>query len=142
MVDDSAVGRVGEPFTLDIERGKIREFARATRSTNPDYLERPDAPIPPTFLTTQFFWADGAADPWPAVDLDQVRGLHAEQSYEFFGPPPRAGQTLTGRSRIVDVHRKRGSRGELVFAVMETDFHDADGRLVARARLTGVEAPP
>ncbi|WP_027943761.1 FAS1-like dehydratase domain-containing protein [Amycolatopsis taiwanensis] len=141
MADPAAVGEVGESFAVPIERGKIREFARATYSANPDYLDRSDAPVPPTFLTTIFFWADGQADPWPRVRLDQQRGLHAEQEYEFFGPPPRAGQRLTGRSRIVDVYQKQGRRGgTMTFAVMETDFTDETGRLVARARLTGVEA--
>ena len=31
MVDKAAKGAVGEPFVMDIERGKIHEFARATR---------------------------------------------------------------------------------------------------------------
>ena len=30
MADESAIGAVGEPFEIAIERGKIREFARAT----------------------------------------------------------------------------------------------------------------
>jgi hypothetical protein len=139
MVDDSAVGRTGTPFTLDVERGKIREFARATGSGNPAYLraERPVAP--PTFLTTAFFWQAGDADPWPAVAMDQRRGLHAEQEFVFHGPPPRAGDRLTGVSRIESVTRKQGRSGELAFAVMVTEFHDQAGRHVATVRLTGVE---
>jgi hypothetical protein len=139
MVDDTAVGVTGEPFALDIERGKIREFARATFSTNPAYLAEERPVIPPTFLTTAFFWQSGAADPWTAVDLDQHRGLHAEQEYVFHGPPPRAGQRLTATSRIESVTRKQGRSGELAFAVMVTEFRDETGRLVAEARLTGVE---
>ena len=33
MVDKSAVGATDDPFTMTIERGKIREFARATMSS-------------------------------------------------------------------------------------------------------------
>src|SRR5258706_14302123 len=124
MVDDSAVGRVGEPFTLDIERGKIREFARATRSSHVDYLEVEDPVVPPTYLTTAFFWQSGESDPWEAVAMDQRKGLHAEQEYVFHGPPPRAGTRLVGRSRIESVTRKEGRSGVLTFAVMVTDFHD------------------
>ncbi|WP_432843459.1 FAS1-like dehydratase domain-containing protein [Dactylosporangium sp. CA-092794] len=139
MVDDSAAGRTGEPFTLDVERGKIREFARATGSANPDYLTA-DAPvIPPTFLTTAFFWQDGPADPWAAVAMDQHQGLHAEQEFVFHGPPPRAGTRLVGQSRIESVTRKEGRSGPLAFAVMVTEFRDEAGRLVATARMTGVE---
>jgi hypothetical protein len=139
MVDDSAVGRVGEPFTLDIERGKIREFARAVFSANPAYLDDPDPVVPPTFLTTASFWQSGDSDPWEAVAMDQRKGLHAEQEYVFHGPPPRAGTRLTGRSRIESVTRKEGRSGLLTFALRDTEFHDASGRHVATARLTGVE---
>src|SRR4051794_8541677 len=106
MVDQTAEGRAGAPFPLDVERGKIRKFARATYSANPAYLDDPLPVAPPTFLTTAFHWQDGEGDPWPAVGMDQRRGLHAEQEYVFHGPPPRAGQRLTGRSRITGISRK------------------------------------
>ena len=35
MVDPAALGRIGEPFEVPLERGKIREFARSVFSTNP-----------------------------------------------------------------------------------------------------------
>jgi hypothetical protein len=140
MVDATALGRIGEPFAMDLERGKVREFARATHSANPAYLEEPVPVIPPTFLTTTMFWQHGEADPWAAVAMDQSRGLHAEQEYVFYGPPPRAGQRLTGTSRIAEITEKTGRRGgTLTFVVMVTEFRDETGRLVAEARLTGVE---
>jgi hypothetical protein len=145
LANPQAVGTEGVPFRMDIERGKIREFALATGADDPAYLEAERPVVPPTFLTTTFFWQTGEADPWPAVELDQQRGLHAEQEYTFFGPPPRAGTKLTCQSRITDVYTKTGKRGgELTFAVMVTDFRDETGRLVAQAKLTGVETaqPP
>ena len=145
MANPAAAGTEGSPFRLDVERGKIREFARATGSTNPAYLEAELPVSPPTFLTTTFFWQPEEADPWSAVELDQTRGLHAEQEFIFFGPPPRAGTKLTCQSRIGEIYTKQGRRGgELTFVVMYTDFHDETGRLVARAKMTGVETarPP
>jgi hypothetical protein len=140
MVDPAALGRTGEPFAIDLERGKIREFARATHSSNPSYLDDPAPVVPPTFLTTMAFWSGPDADPWHAVAMDQSRGLHAEQEYVFHGPPPRAGTTLTAQSRIESIQTKPGRRGgELTFVVMVTEFRDPTGRLVAEARLTGVE---
>jgi hypothetical protein len=140
MVDSAALGATGTPFTMPIERGKIREFALATASTNPAYLEDAAPVMPPTFLTTAAFWQDGDADPWRAVAMDQSRGLHAEQEYVFHGPPPHAGDVLTGTSRIAEIYQKQGRRGgTLTFAVMVTEFRDPSGRLVAEARLTGVE---
>ncbi|GAA4482113.1 hypothetical protein GCM10023094_31390 [Rhodococcus olei] len=140
MANPDAVGTEGTPFELVVERGKIREFATATYSTNPDYLDRKDAVAPPTFLTTTLLWQPPEGNPWKAVELDGKRGLHAEQRYEFFGPPPKAGTRLTCTSRIADVHTKQGRRGgEMTFAIMTTDFHDETGQLVARATMTGVE---
>jgi hypothetical protein len=143
MANHEAQGRTGTPYPVPIERGKILEFAAATRSANPAYWTS-DAPVvPPTFLTTQLFWQEWAGDdanPWRHVELDRKRGMHAEQEYVFHGPPPRAGTTLTAQSRIEEIFTKQGRRGgTLTFAVMVTEFRDADGRLVAEARLTGVE---
>jgi hypothetical protein len=144
----AARGVVGAPFAVDLERGKIREFADATRSANPAYWldERPV--VPPTFLTVQMFyqaWAGDEANPWRTVELNQQRGMHAEQEYVFFGSPPRAGTTLTAQSRIAEIYQKAGRRGgTLTFAVMVTEFRDESGRVVAEARMTGVETdrPP
>lgn len=140
MVDHAALATVGTPFEMVIERGKIREFAAATFAADPSYRHDPAPVIPPTFLTTAAFWQDAAADPWPLVRMDPARGLHAEQEFVFHGPPPRAGDTLTGQSRIAEIFTKQGRRGgELAFVVMVTEFRDASGRLVAEARMTGVE---
>jgi hypothetical protein len=147
MADKSAIGAVGVPFELDVERGKIREFARATHAAHPEYMTADKPVSPPTFLTTMFFWEQDVrgANPWEKVKLDQKRGMHAEQEYVFYGPPPRAGDRLTCRSRIESVYDKEGKRGgAMTFAVMVTEFRDASGKLVAEARLTGVETakPP
>ena len=139
MVDPAAVGTTGEPFVMDLEAGKVREFARAVRSSHSAHLDDPAPVIPPTFLTTAFFWQAGDSDPWEAVAMDQSRGLHAEQEYVFHGPPPRAGQRLTGTSRVTEIYEKQGRNGTLTFAVMVTEFRDASGRLVAEAKLTGVQ---
>lgn len=143
MADERATGAEGTPFELCVERGKIREFARATLSSHPAYCEQPQPVSPPTFLTTMFFWEEQApgSNPWHLVQLDPQRGMHAEQEYVFFGPPPRAGTVLDCRSRIERVFHKEGRRGgRLTFAVMVTEFRDrATGKLVAEARMTGVE---
>ncbi|MEU4014755.1 MaoC family dehydratase N-terminal domain-containing protein [Microbacterium sp. NPDC028030] len=140
MADLDAVGTVGETYVLDVERGKIREFARATRSGNPAYLEREVPVSPPTFLTVTNLWQPPAGNPWEAAQLDGKRVLHAEQQYEFFGPPPSAGTRLHCTSRIADMYVKEGRRGgALTFVVMVTDFVDEEGVLVARSTMTGVE---
>jgi hypothetical protein len=147
MLNRDAVGAEGAPFELVIERGKVREFARAVHAPDAAYLSGESPVIPPTFLTTTFFWQQDVegANPWERVGMSQERGMHAEQQYVFFGPPPRAGTRLTCKSRIERIYDKTGKRGgQLTFAVMVTEFYDEQGKLVAEARLTGVETekPP
>jgi hypothetical protein len=144
MADKASVGKEGVPFEMWIERGKIRELAKATRSAHADHFSETPV-VPPTFLTTIFFWEDRESNPWHHVKLDQKRGMHAEQEYVFHGPPPRAGTKLVARSRIESVFEKEGRRGgKMTFAVMVTEFRDESGKLVAEARMTGVETekPP
>ena len=141
MADKNAMSSQGTPFTMEIEHSKMREFAHAVLTRHANYAK--DAPtIPPTFLTTTFFWEEwtAGANPWHAVKMDQRRGMHAEQEYIFHGPPPRAGTRLHCQSRIAEIYEKQGKRGgTLTFAVMVTEFRDDSGRLVAEARMTGVE---
>lgn len=147
MVNREAAGAEGAPFELVIERGKVREFARAVHALDPEYVAGDTPVIPPTFLTTTFFWQEHVlgANPWERVGMSQERGMHAEQEYVFHGPPPRAGTRLTCKSKIERIYDKTGKRGgQLTFAVMLTEFYDDSGKLVAEARLTGVETekPP
>lgn len=140
MANPKAQGLSGVPFRLDVERGKVHEFAHATGSSHPAYFEPEDPVSPPTFLTTQFFWQSDESNPWNDVELDQQRGLHAEQEYVFYGPPPRAGTSLTATSTITDFYTKQGRRGgEMTFVVMTTEYRDGSGELVAEAKMTGVE---
>jgi len=62
MANFAALGTTGKPFPVRIERGKIMEFAAATRSSEPAYWADEHPVVPPTFLTTQMFWQDEAAD--------------------------------------------------------------------------------
>lgn len=141
MVDKQAEGRAGKVFRLDVERGKVLEFAKAVGAEHPAHSgEKPT--IPPTFLTTILFWEKlvEGSNPWAAVQMDERRGMHAEQEYVFHGPPPKAGTRLRCQSRVAEIYEKPGRRGgTLTFAVLVTEFRDEAGNLVAEARMTGVE---
>ena len=141
MVDRNAQGARGEPFAVEVERGKIGEFTRAIHTTHPAY-EGPDAVIPPTFLSTTLHWDKRVADanPWALVQMSEERGMHAEQEYVFHGPPPRAGDRLHAQATITEIYDKESRSGSvLTFVKMVTEFRDDSGRLVAESILTGVE---
>ena len=114
MVDKCSIGAKGEPFEHRRSSAARCGSSRARPSPSHPSYPRGDQPsIPPTFLTTMFFWEREvpAPNPWDKVKLDQRRGMHAEQEYVFHGPPPRAGTRLTCQSRIEEVYEKEGRRG-------------------------------
>ncbi len=144
MADKSSIGKTGKPFTMPVEWGKVREFARAIRDPNPVYFD-PEAakrecggiPVPVTFLVTSSFWQ--GADSAPSADFDLRRILHGEQEFEFF-KPIFVGDVLTGVSRIADVYEKEGGRGgKMTFLVMETQYTNQKGDKVAVSRSTLIE---
>ncbi len=145
MVSKSDVGVSGPWFEVPLERGKVREFARAIKADLPEYLAETNPHIPPTFLVVAGrFWGYTFDEPGDTalaqVEIDRSILLHAEEEYEFFGPPPRAGTTLRARTKIADVYEKEGRRGgKLIFVVSETEFQDAQGRPVAVSRTTVVK---
>lgn len=141
-MDQSFEGRRGQPFTMVVELGKIREFARATKSKNPAYDGGPGdrAVAPATFLASSVFWMTPEANPWSGVELNWKRILHGEADFVFHGEPPRAGDVLTGQARIDKVYGKAGKRGGLMtFAEVVTEYRDAAGALVVESRSTLIE---
>jgi hypothetical protein len=134
------VGTRGTEYEMVVERGKIREFAAAMQSQNPAY-DGPDAIAPPTFLISGSLWAPEGAT--VDVGFDRRRLLHGEQEFVFHGPLPRAGQVLKVSDRLEDRYEKPGKRGGMMrFAVVVTEYRDADGTLVAEARRTLIETAP
>jgi hypothetical protein len=144
MGDGNFVPLCGPAYQMPLERGKVYEFARAVGSTHPAHFASVNPVIPPTFLTTAgFFWGytleTAGENPFARLEVDRSMLLHAEEEYEFPSGPPRAGQTLTARSRVVDVTRKAGRRGgALTFIKIETEFRTPSYELVARSRTTVV----
>lgn len=131
-------------YEVPIERGKIREFARAAQSRNSAY-DGLAAVIPPTFLTTAGnFWSNETSV-LTQLGFELARLLHGEEEFEFFGPLPHAGQTLTASSRIGERWEKEGKRGGVMrFAKLITEYRDESGELVAEQRTTVIETakPP
>jgi hypothetical protein len=138
-------GLRSEPFELIVERGKVREFALATKASHPAYLDDPEPVVPPTFLACAAQWAPYEAELLERTGWDRKRMLHASQEYVFPGKPPRAGMRLRGAARIESAYERQGRRGGLLrFVVIVTEFADEMGTVVAEARTTVVETsmPP
>jgi MaoC dehydratase-like protein len=145
MVDKSAVGETGEAFDLVVERGKVREFARGTKSENAEYLDDAAPVSEPTFLVSSVFWAPPGANRWGKLKLDMRRVLDGGREFVFHGPPPKAGTKLTAQTRVDDIYEKEGKRGgTMTFVVTVQEFRDESGDVVAEMRSTAIETgkPP
>ena len=144
-VDKSYIGRTGAPVTMHVERGKIREFARAIKDDDPMYFDEAHAGreaggiMPPvTFLQTVTHW-DNDGSSRVRVPFDLKRVLHGEQEYEFL-EPIHVGDVLTAVSTVLDIYEKPGKRGgSMNFAVTETTYTNQKGRVVARAKHITIE---
>lgn len=126
-------------YEIEIERGKIAEFARATYTINDRYQDV-DAVIPPTFLTiANNLWRSDDAG-LAGLQIDMARVLHAEEEFCFHGRVPRAGQTLQVSTRLGNERVKEGKRGgQLRFVTIVNEFRDDSGDLVAEQVTTLVE---
>jgi hypothetical protein len=140
-MDKSIEGNRGKPFRVMIEEGKVREFARAVKSSNPAYVAGgPQSTSPVTFLASSTFWQSPENSPWGDTKLNWERILHGEQEFVFPGPPPAAGTELEAVARIDRVFEKEGKRGgTMTFVEAVTEYRDASGAVVAESRSTIIE---
>jgi acyl dehydratase len=140
QVNKAIIGKEYPPYTVTVERGRIKDFARAIGDANPFHLddrvgaasEWGDVIAPPTFLTTFRDENDtGAMLKDLGVDIGRI--LHGEQQFEIHRPI-RPGETFLCRSRVLDVYEKSGKSGPMAFVVREMTATDRHNEIVATAR--------
>jgi len=140
-VNKDVKGKEYPPFTVTVERGKIKEFARAIGDLSPFYLddavgrasEWGDIVAPPTFPIT---FRDENADTGAMLKdlgVDISRILHGEQEFEHF-KPIRPGETYLCRSRVTDIYEKAGRSGAMAFVVREMTVTDGDNDIACLVR--------
>ncbi|HBH01205.1 MAG TPA: MaoC family dehydratase [Candidatus Rokubacteria bacterium] len=135
------VGREYPPFPVTVERGRIKDFARALGDPNPFYLddqvgaasEWGDVIAPPTFPVS---FRDERADSGAILrdlGVDISRVLHGEQEFEIHRQLT-PGATYLCRTRVADVYEKTGKSGPMAFVVRETAVTDGAGEIVVTMR--------
>ena len=137
MFDKSIIGRSFPPFSIEVERGKIRELALAIGDENPVYSSKAEAqaagyddvPIYPTTPTTFTFWGNRQGiRQLVSAGINVMRILHGEEGYEYLAPI-HPGDTLTGVFTIVDGKTRQGSSGSsmdiITTEIQYTNQHDA-----------------
>lgn len=139
MPDPSQVGLELDEVTFPVERGKVRELARALHDDDPIYREEEAAhaaghagiPAPLTYAMTAFHWRDRDA----AIEdlgFDFKRLLHGGTTWEYLQPVV-VGDELTMRRRVASVDVREGKRGgSMTFVKIDGEITNQDGDLVMR----------
>jgi acyl dehydratase len=138
------VGLADPPYEMEVERGKVREFARAVYSNHPAYVTDARPIIPPTFLTVgEYGWGHLLEQPeitvLSKIPFDLFETFDAEEEFVFHGPLPRVGDRLTVYKTIERIYEKESARsGKLTFVQFLSRFQNGT-RLVAEMRSSWVK---
>jgi N-terminal half of MaoC dehydratase len=140
-INTSLIGKEYPPYVATVERGKIKEFARALGDLNPYYLDDRigaaspwgDIIAPPTFATTFRDESADAAALLADLGTDISRVLHGEQEFEIFRQLV-PGERYLCRTKILDIYEKSGKSGPMAFVVRETAITDGADEIVAAMR--------
>ena len=139
MFDTSAIGTSFPPFTIEIARAKLHEFALAMGEANPIYHSQQDAhnsgyndvQMLPTMPTQFEFWGNpGWMERLREIGLNTTRLLHVEQEFEYLHEV-RPGDTLTGVTTVLDGKARRG----LDMVTLETRYTNQHGEQVLAAQM-------
>ncbi|WP_419887174.1 MaoC family dehydratase N-terminal domain-containing protein [Neobacillus niacini] len=142
-IDTSIIGLTGPPFTFEVEKRHICQFALAIGDYNPLYLDEEYAArtpygaiiAPPTFPIVI-----GAEGEGIKLELDPKRMLHGEQEF-IYTRPIRLGDTLICQMKVTDLYERKGKSGNMQFLVVDTEITDEGGNMVVISRMNIIYRP-
>jgi acyl dehydratase len=141
VIDDSAKGKTYAPFTYEVGREKIREYAYAIGAENPVHFDREaareagyrDVVAPPMFAVVYSAGAMGPAILDPEVGINLVAMVHGGQEF-VWGEPVCSGDAISTTAEVKDISVK-GDKGFYVFESVSTN---QDGDEVVRGTWTNI----
>lgn len=141
MIDKKHIGLELEPQIVDVEKGRLRFFAKATGQKDIIYLDDaaakaagfPNLPAPPTFVFSLELEGPTPFKIFDILGVDLNKVLHGEQSFTY-KKPICAGDTITLKSKIVDIFDKKN--GAMEFIVQTTTATNQHGEDVGEATRT------
>ena len=146
-IDRKHIGEVSEPRVIEVEKGQLRFFAKATNETNPIYFDEeaakaaghPTLPAPPTFVFSLALGAPAkrgnVLDAENGMGVDMRRVLHGEQRFEYHRPI-YAGDKVTLITTTSEIYDKKG--GALEFIAQDTTATNDVGELLVSMRVVTV----
>ena len=143
MISKEHIGLTVAPYTVEVEKSRLRFFAQATGQTDPIYTDEaaaraaghPALPVPPTFLFCLEMDAPDRAALRNQLGIDIAKILHGEQRFRYHRMA-FAGDRLTFEQKVTDISSKKG--GALDFMVRETRVTNQRGEHVADLLATTV----
>lgn len=129
MIDRKHIGRIVSRHSAEVEKGRLRLFAKAIGAPLPQDTGR--LRVPPTFLFCLEMEKPDAYDWFAEIGLELPKVLHGEQSFRYLREC-HAGDVLHFEARIDDIYDKKG--GALEFVVKSTRVTDQHGEHVADLR--------
>ncbi len=148
MLDTSLIGMKYGCVSTEVEKGRLRFFAKAIGETRAAYVDEAAArdagyrslPVPPTyFFCLQMIDVDDPTAWLTDIGVNLQNILHGEQIFEYL-EMAFAGDRLTFESVIADIYTKKG--GALEFIVTHSTVHNQAGVLVCRLKQTVVVRHP
>lgn len=143
--DPIPTGTLVDAVVLEVEAGKIREFARATGAQDAAHADAGAAatrglPAPIATLTHSVAVGHGR-DQQAFVDalgLDIRRVVVGEVAWRY-ARPLLAGDRLRATRRVVSDQTREGASGSLRLVTLETEFVDTTGAVAAAVREVLIE---
>ncbi len=142
------IGVESEPVTFEVDKTACRMFARAVGYTDPIYFDEQYAkskgyrgiPAPVGFLGHVVY---NPNEPqrlggYFRTDTPFKRVLNGGTDIEYFDTVC-AGDVLTATSKLADLSEREGRLGPMLVTITESTYRNQDGKVVARARGTGIQ---
>ena len=135
MIDKKHIGRTTAPQTFDVEKGRLKFFAKAIGEKNPVYSDEAAAkaagyktiPAPPTFAFCLEMETNSLWDNIAAMGVPVGKTLHGSQSFKYHAPI-YAGDQITFVTKVSDIVDKKG--GKMEFITEDSTGTNQDGVLV------------
>ncbi len=135
-LDKDLIGKQYEPFTIEVEKGRIAQFANSIGDEDSIYFDIEAAksagyrgiPVPLTFPFTITMDAGQSFNVLEDMGIDKTRAVHGEQGFTYHSDIC-AGDVITGQQQITDIYDKKD--GALWFIVTGIKLTNQDAVHVA-----------
>ena len=118
-----------DPEVYEIEKGMVRKFAEAIDDPNPLWQEIAPPTIPAALLPKSLY------QKMFAVRCPLSRNLNGATELEYY-QTIKIGDVISVTGRLTSLRKREGKAGRILFMVVEIDYTNQRGELVAKGRST------